>query len=70
MIGGVTWGKIIDGFGRRYPLMLMYLFAAIFGSLGAFAPNYWWFVADRMALGFMMAGFPQMYARPAPRQIL
>ena len=62
MIGGMTWGRVFDAFGRRHPLMLVYFFVAVFGSLGAAAPSYWWFVADRMALGFFLAGFPQMYA--------
>jgi MFS family permease len=60
MIGGMTWGRVFDTFGRRHPLMLVYFFMAVFGSLGAAAPSYWWFVADRMAYGFFLSGFPQM----------
>lgn len=63
MIGGMTWGRVVDTLGRRHPLMLVYFFVAIFGCLGAAAPSYWWFVADRMALGFFLSGFPQMCAR-------
>lgn len=50
-LGGIAAGFAADYLGRRRTLMISILWYALFTSLTAFAPGYWWLLALRFVTG-------------------
>lgn len=62
-LGAFVWGGIADRFGRKKAFSLTLLMFAVFTVLGAFSPNFGFFVAFRFLAGLGLGGcIPVDYA--------
>ncbi|XP_009800311.1 organic cation/carnitine transporter 7-like [Nicotiana sylvestris] len=56
LIGCYYWGFITDNYGRRNGLLRIAIVTAVPAVLTTFCPNYIWFLALRMMVGFGVGG--------------
>ncbi len=62
-LGAFVWGTIADTIGRKKAFTATLLIFSIFTVLGAFSPDFGWFVAFRFLAGFGLGGcIPVDYA--------
>ena len=62
-LGAFIWGTIADTIGRKKAFTATLLIFSIFTVLGAFSPDFLWFVAFRFMAGFGLGGcIPVDYA--------
>ncbi|MET3810713.1 MFS transporter [Arthrobacter sp. UYEF3] len=62
-LGAFVWGTVADTIGRKKAFSATLLIFAVFTVLGAFSPDFLWFVAFRFLAGFGLGGcIPVDYA--------
>lgn len=62
-LGAIVWGTIADTIGRKKAFTATLLIFSLFTVLGAFSPDFLWFVAFRFMAGFGLGGcIPVDYA--------
>ncbi|XP_026679607.1 organic cation transporter protein-like [Diaphorina citri] len=56
LLGSLIFGDISDRFGRKPTFMISILIMDVFGTLAAFAPDFWTFTACRLIVGASTSG--------------